>query len=126
ACTTLASVAAEPYVPGATTRAEAEAHWTKIGASITGAGHLALGTGSGLDGVSEAFEENVELVDVVNADFEGIGKARFGFYKGTLYVVQAELTLPTLPFTKPVEYTPADLDALKKKLQERHGPTSES
>ena len=73
-------------------RVEARAYWGQNGMKIVGAGHLALGGGSGMDGAAKVSAEKVLLVDVSGIDFEGFSNARFGFYDNTLYRIQATLT----------------------------------
>ena len=67
------------YRLGRTTLEEARAYWAQNGMKIVGAGHLALGGGSGMDGAARVSAEKVLLVDVSGIDFEGISNARFGF-----------------------------------------------
>jgi hypothetical protein len=115
-----------------TTRAEMDANWADSGALKLGQGHLALGGGSGVDNVSQAFAPNVDLIDVSGADFEGISVARFGFYDGILYKVQARLL--TQVQTKAniytnqtrVTYSEDDVNNLAKRLVSKYGKASKS
>jgi len=124
-----ASEAAAPavnfsYVPGKTTEQQAMEYWQQSGAQVLGKGHLALGTGQGLDNVSQAYHKDVVLMDVQGVDFEGLPKARFVFYKGTLYSIQVRLrTLLRKGETQP--YTDEQVAQLRRRLEIKHGQPRE-
>jgi hypothetical protein len=100
------------YRLGHTTLDEARAYWSQNGMKIVGAGHLALGGGSGMDGAGRVSAEKVLLVDVSGVDFEGISNARFGFYDNTLYRIQATLTPISLKGSNTTHYTDEQMKAL--------------
>jgi hypothetical protein len=112
------------YSPGHTTLVEARDYWTRNGARILGAGHLALGTGSGTDNASLASAERVILVDVSGIDFEGVPAARFGFFDGTLYQIQVRLRpwLKVRPLdSTDQQFTDEQIAALEARLRQEHG-----
>lgn len=91
---------------------------------IVGAGHLALGGGSGMDGAGRVSAEKVLLVDVAGVDFEGISDARFGFYDNTLYRIQATLTPISLKGSSTTRYTDEQMKALGTALRKKYGAPS--
>src|SRR5579864_7894182 len=99
------------YRLGHTTLDEARAYWSQNGMKIVGAGHLALGGGSGMDRAGRVSTEKVLLVDVSGVDFEGISNARFGFYGNTLYRIQATLTPILLKGSTATSYTDEQMKA---------------
>jgi hypothetical protein len=109
------------YVIGQTTLSQATEYWRASGAHVLGAGHMALGTGSGLDRVSKTSAEKVILVDVADIDFEGISSARFGFYENKLYRIQAMLRPGLLNAKTNVTYTEGQLSTLEGRLRSEHG-----
>ena len=109
------------YVIGQTTLSQATAFWRANGARVLGAGHMALGTGKGIDGVSKTSAEKVILVDVADIDFEGISVARFGFYENKLYRIQATLRPGLFNAKTSVSYTEGQLSALEGRLRSEHG-----
>jgi len=125
---TVASQTTRPqfhYELGRTTLEEAVSYWRGSGAHILRAGHLALGTGSGLDGVGKTSAEKVMLVDVAGVDFEGIPSARFGFYEKKLYLVQASLRPGLLSAKTDLRYDGDQMRALEARLRQEHGPPVE-
>jgi len=112
------------YRLGHTTLDEARAYWSQNGMKIVGAGHLALGGGSGMDGAGRVSAEKVLLVDVSGVDFEGISNARFGFYDNTLYRIQATLTPISLKGSSTTRYTDEQMKALGTALRKKYGPPS--
>ena len=110
------------YVLGKTKLPDAVAYWRASGAKILGAGHLALGTGSGVDGLSKTSADKVTLVDVTGIDFEGIASARFGFYDKERYVIQARLVPGLLDSKSNVNYDKEQLASLEKRLRQKYGP----
>lgn len=123
-----AAAAADPvssppfrYELGRTTLAEARSHWQSSGAHVLRAGHLALGTGSGLDGVGKTSAEKILLVDVTGIDFEGIPSARFGFYEERLYLIQASLRPGLLNAKTDLLYDGEQMRALEARLRQEHG-----
>ncbi len=112
------------YRLGHTTLDEARAYWSQNGMKIVGAGHMALGGGSGMDSAGRLSAEKVLLVDVSGVDFEGISKARFGFYDNTLYRIQATLT-PLSPKGSTARiYTDEEMKALDVALRKKYGAPS--
>ena len=109
------------YVIGQTTLSQATAYWRANGAHVLGAGHMALGTGKGIDGLGKTSAEKVILVDVADIDFEGISSARFGFYENKLYRIQATLRPGLLSAKTNVTYTEGQLSALEGRLRSEHG-----
>jgi hypothetical protein len=78
-------------VPGKTTLAEAKTTWEANGATIVSSGKLAIGGGSGVDGMSQVQLDQVDLIDVMNIDFEGLPVARYAFVDGVLYAITSKL-----------------------------------
>jgi hypothetical protein len=112
------------YRLGHTTLDEARAYWSQNGMKIVGAGHLALGGGSGMDGAGRVSAEKVLLVDVSGVDFEGISNARFGFYDNTLYRIQATLTPVSLKGSSTTRYTDEQMKTLGTALRKKYGAPS--
>jgi hypothetical protein len=112
------------YRLGHTTLDEARAYWSQNGMKIVGAGHLALGGGSGMDGAGKVSAEKVLLVDVSGVDFEGISNARFGFYDNTLYRIQAALTPISRKGSTTRSYTDEEMKALSIVLRKKYGAPS--
>ena len=112
------------YRLGHTTLDEARTYWSQNGVKIVGAGHLALGGGSGMDGAGRVSAEKVMLVDVSGVDFEGISDARFGFYDNTLYRIQATLTPISLKGSSTTRYTDEQMKALGTALRKKYGAPS--
>jgi len=112
------------YRLGQTTLDEARAYWSQNGMKIVGAGHLALGGGSGMDGAGRVSAEKVLLVDVSGVDFEGISNARFGFFDNTLYRIQATLTPISLKGSTATSYTDEQMKALGIALRKKYGAPS--
>ena len=112
------------YRLGHTTLDEARAYWSQNGMKIVGAGHLALGGGSGMDRVGKVSAEKVLLVDVSGVDFEGISNARFGFYDNTLYRIQATLTPILLKGSTAKSYTDEEMKSLGVALRKKYGTPS--
>ncbi len=115
------------YVPGQTQAETIFAYWQTQQVKILGRGYLALGSGSGLDNVSKAYDKNVELIDVTGVDFEGLQTARFLFHKGVLFGVQSRLKTP-FKDKKPqdLNLTADELDALEKTLIKKYGKPNNS
>jgi hypothetical protein len=112
------------YRLGHTTLDEARAHWSQNGMKVVGAGHMALGGGSGMDRVGKVSAEKVLLVDVSGVDFEGISNARFGFYDNMLYRIQATLTPILLKGSTTRSYTDEEMKALGIALRKKYGTPS--
>ena len=112
------------YVPGKTTEQEAIEYWQQSGAQVLSKGHLALGTGKGVDNMSEAYHKDVDLMDVQGVDFEGLPKARFVFYKGTLYSIQVPLRI-SLRKGETQPYTDEQIAQLRRRLEVSHGQPRE-
>jgi hypothetical protein len=113
------------YALGRTTLSEARDHWRASGAQILRAGHLALGTGSGIDGRSQTSAEKVLLVDMAGIDFEGITSARFCFYDEKLYRIQASLRPGLLQAKRDLLYDQEQLRALESRLRQKYGRPAE-
>jgi hypothetical protein len=109
------------YVLGRTTLSEAVSYWRASGARILRSGHLALGTGSGLDGVGKTSADKVVLVDLAGIDFEGIPSARFGFYEERLYLIQATLKPGLLSSKTDLAYDTEQMKALEQRLRKEYG-----
>jgi hypothetical protein len=122
------SVAPMLLVPAKTTLAEAIQFWQERGMLILGRGHLALGSGSGVDNASEAFDKDVDLIDVDGVDFEGISLARFLFFKGSLYGIQSKLTSPLFKDkqVQRLNFNSEKLDELRKNLLKKYGKPQET
>jgi len=120
-----AGKAAFRYVLGQTTLSEAMNYWRASGAHVLRAGHLALGTGSGMDGVGKTSAEKVVLADIAGIDFEGITSARFAFYEQKLYRIQALLRPGLLNAKTDITYDDAQLTALEGRLRREYGPPGE-
>jgi hypothetical protein len=121
-----ATIAEPLYLPAKTTLEEAEAYWKQSGKTITGRGFMALGSGSGADGLGKAFDKNAEILDVQGINFEGIDEARFVFYKGSLYAVQATM-MSQYHVGKPRrQYTEQESNAIKDGLLKKYGKPTES
>lgn len=112
------------YRLGHTTLDEARAYWSQNGMKIIGAGHLALGGGSGMDRAGRLSAEKVLLLDVSGVDFEGISSARFGFYDNTLYRIQATLTPISLKSSSVKSYSDEEMKALGIALRNKYGAPS--
>jgi hypothetical protein len=112
------------YRLGHTTLGEARAYWSQNGMKIVGAGHMALGGGSGMDRAGRISAEKVLLVDVSGVDFEGISNVRFGFYDNTLYRIQATLTPISLKGSTARSYTDEQMKALGIALRKKYGAPS--
>jgi hypothetical protein len=113
------------YQLGRTTLDAAREYWSHNGMNILRAGHMALGTGSGVDGLGKVSAERVVLVDVSGVDFEGLSTARFGFYENKLYRIQASLALLPLNGAGATAYTEDQLKALGATLRKKYGAPSE-
>jgi hypothetical protein len=113
------------YVLGRTTLAEAVSYWRASGAHVLRAGHMALGTGKGMEGVSKTTAEKVLLVDTAGIDFEGITSARFGFYEEKLYRIQARLRPGLLDAKTDVTYDEEQMKALEARLRHEYGNPNE-
>jgi hypothetical protein len=112
---------------GVTTLSEAETRWQKAAVRQTGRGHLALGTGSGVDGGGSVAADRILLVDIADADFEGNQPVRFGFYDGVLYLVQARLR--SMLRQNMDSSSKLDDDGIKKleeKLRAKYGPPADT
>lgn len=116
------------YALGQTTLDEARQYWSRSGATVLGGGHLAMGGGKGMDGMSKTSLDKVLLVDVSGADYEGISIVRFGFYENRLYRIQAALRSGLRIQKKgPVqEYTADELAALEARLRKEYGAPGEA
>ncbi len=90
----IAPVTQMSYLPGHTQAEEIFRYWQEHQVQVIARGYLALGSGSGVDNGSKAYDKNVELIDVTGVDFEGLHTARSMFYKGVLYCVQSRLKTP--------------------------------
>jgi hypothetical protein len=118
-----ATLEAFPYVLGKTTMDEAKSIWSGRGMEILMSGHLALGTGSGIDGYSKVQAERVVLTDVSNVDVEGLPVvARFAFFDGTFYRFQAQLQRGLLSGNKEGDQlTDEQVKTVRARLLKKHG-----
>lgn len=78
-------------VIGKTTLPEAREMWLGSGATVVGEGHLAIGGGNGVDGLSTVGLEQVLLVTVDGVEFESLPVARYAFVDDVLYAITAQL-----------------------------------
>jgi hypothetical protein len=78
-------------VIGKTTLSEARAMWLSSGATVVSEGHLAIGGGNGVDGLSTVGLDQVLLVTVDGVAFESLPVARYAFVDEVLYAVSAQL-----------------------------------
>lgn len=83
--------AASAFSVSKTTLAEAREAWSACNATILSEGNLAIGGGSGKDGMSRVGLKQVLLVTVEGVDFEGLPVARYAFVDEVLYAVTADL-----------------------------------
>ena len=65
--------------------------WAARDASVFSEGHLAIGGGSGVDGLSQVGLEQVLLVTVAGVEFEALPVARYAFVDEVLYAISAQL-----------------------------------
>jgi len=112
------------YQLGETTLDAARAYWSQNGVKILRAGHMALGTGSGVEGKGKVAAEKVVLVDVAGVDFEGLTTARFGFFDNRLYRIQASLA-SALNSAMSANLSADQLKALTAKLKAKYGKPSQ-
>jgi hypothetical protein len=112
------------YQLGQTTLEAARAYWSQNGMKIVGAGHMALGSGRGIDGLGKLSADKVLLVDVAGVDFEGLPTARFGFYEDRLYRIQASLTQLLSNGASAENYTDEQVQALGDRLRAKYGAPS--
>jgi hypothetical protein len=112
------------YQLGRTTLDEARAYWSQNGIKVLSSGHMALGTGSGVDGLGKVSAEKVLLVDVAGVDFEGVSTARLGFYDNKLYRIQASLA-SILNRVNAANYSDEQIKDLGARLRKKYGPPSE-
>lgn len=111
-----------PLVLGKSTLEQAEAYWSAIGAEEDGRGTLAIGWGSGKDGLGKFGLSQVVLVDVDGVDFEGFTRARYGFVDGVLFSVQVNLEkYYPVGLGAPERIDREDWNAVVKRLHARHG-----
>ncbi|MFC5479105.1 hypothetical protein [Massilia suwonensis] len=105
-----------------TTLAEAREMWAACDANIVSAGNLAIGGGSGKDGMSTVGLEQVVLVTVAGVDFEGLPVARYAFVDEVLYAISVQLR-NSFSRDKPLfkELSDADLSQLEQSLTSKYG-----
>jgi hypothetical protein len=112
------------YQLGETTLDAARVYWSQNGMKILRAGHMALGTGSGVEGQGKVAAEKVLLVDVAGVDFEGLTMARFGFFDNKLYRIQASLA-SALNSANSANLSEVQLKALAVTLRTKYGKPSQ-
>jgi len=78
-------------VLGKTTLPEAREIWLNSGATVVGEGHLAIGGGNGVDGLSTVGLPQALLVTVDGVEFESLPVARYAFVDEVLYAISAQL-----------------------------------
>ncbi len=122
----LAARASQPEAPAPiiskTTLAEARAMWSASEATIVSEGHLAIGGGNGVDGLSTVGLEQVLLVTVSGVDFEKLPVARYAFVDEVLYAVSAQLRKGYSNVEPPYKVlSDEELSQLKETLMRRHG-----
>lgn len=78
-------------VIGKTTLSEAREMWMNSGAAVVSEGHLAIGGGNGVDGLSTVGLEQVLLLTVDGVEFESLPVARYAFVDEVLYAISAQL-----------------------------------
>lgn len=131
ACCFSATVAAQvpegqDLRPGKTTLEEAQKTWDAANASSIGRGKLAIGGGSGLDGMSKVALDQVDLIDQRGVDFEGLPVARYAFVDGVLYAITAQLDRGLAGTRSEFKQLSADeLEALQQELRRKYGKPSQ-
>lgn len=105
-----------------TTLAEARATWAACDASIVSAGNLAIGGGSGKDGMSQVGLEQVVLVTVAGVDFEGLPVVRYAFVDEVLYAISVQLR-NTFSRDKPLfkKLSKDEISQLQQSLTNKYG-----
>lgn len=105
-----------------TTLAEAREMWTAGNASTVGEGHLAIGGGNGMDGLSTVGLEQVLLVTVDGVDFEALPVARYAFVDEVLYGISAQLRNKFSKHKTPFkELTDEEIAQLEQTLRRKYG-----
>lgn len=105
-----------------TTLAEAREMWTTGNASIVGEGHLAIGGGNRVDGLSKVGLDQVLLVTVAGVDFEGLPVARYAFVDDVLYGISAQLRNVLSGGKTPFkELSDEELSTLEQALTKKYG-----
>lgn len=116
-----------PLIIGKTTLEDAKLAWEASGATILAAGKLAIGGGSGVDGMSQVRLEQVELIDVSNVDFEGLPVARYAFVDGVLYAIMTKLDKDLSKNNGGFKIlSREELESFKKELIRKYGQPSQS
>lgn len=114
--------AAPAPVVSKTSLAEARDMWATRNATVFSEGHLAIGGGSGVDGLSQVGLEQVLLVTVTGVDFEALPVARYAFVDEVLYAISAQLrngySKDKYPFK---ELDDEELSQLENSLTSKYG-----
>lgn len=124
-----ATDAAHSLVLGRTSLDEAKQIWADGGAQVLHQGRLAVGAGSGVDGMATIAVDEVLLVDVGNTDFEGLPVVRYGFVDGILYSAQVRLrpVVEGIDKNSVFRTVPDDeIKALERRLRRTYGPPTRS
>ncbi|HEY0060728.1 MAG TPA: hypothetical protein VGC21_01330 [Telluria sp.] len=105
-----------------TSLAEARGMWAAAGATTVSEGHLAIGGGNGIDGLSQVGLEQVLLVTVAGVEFEGLPVARYAFVDDVLYAVSAQLRRGYTKHQTPFKELDNDaLSQLQQSLTRKYG-----
>jgi hypothetical protein len=113
--------AASAFVVSKTSLAEAREMWTSCNASTVSEGHLAIGGGSGKDGMSRVGLEQVLLVTVSGVDFEGLPVVRYAFVDEVLYAISAQVRKTVSNESPFKELTNDELSQLEQALTRKYG-----
>jgi hypothetical protein len=113
--------AAPAFVVSKTTLVEAREIWTSCNASTVSEGHLAIGGGSGKDGLSTVGLEQVLLVTVAGVDFEGLPVARYAFVDEVLYAISAQVRKTVSKDSPFKQLTNDELAELEQALTRKYG-----
>jgi hypothetical protein len=117
----LQSASPAPVI-GKTTLTAAREMWSATNASTLSEGHLAIGGGNGIDGMSKVGLEQVLLVTETGVDFESLPVARYAFVDEVLYAISAQLRKPYTK-EKPLfkELSDEELVQLEQALTRKYG-----
>jgi hypothetical protein len=108
-------------VIGKTSLTEAREMWQNSGAVVVSEGHLAIGGGSGVDGLSTVGLDQVLLVTVDGVDFESLPVARYAFVDEVLYAMSAQLNNLYKKKMAFKEMSDADVTQLLQTLTTKYG-----
>lgn len=116
-----------PFTVGQTSYEQADAAWADQGAVVARRGHLGVGAGSGVDGLGRYAVNEVQLVDVSGADFEGMKVVRYAFVDGTLFSITARLnSIFAEDKAGSNGLSEPELKEFEQKLRAKYGPPTRS